>query len=296
MRKKILIIGSSGLFGQNIKKKLQQKNQVVGTFYKNKINEDDIFLQLNSKENLKNIFKIVEPEIVLNVTNVYKNLEFCEQNKKLALSVNGNALKIISKLCNLHNSHLISLSSDFVFDGSKGNYNENDEICPINYYGKSKALGERHIQDYADRFCIVRTGMIFGQNPVRKTFSEFVLEKIKNHEKFNAIKDQFLTPTYLENLSNMVVDLVEKKIEGIIHLAGSTRLSKFELGKMLLQKFDLNATQIYPVSKKEFSFGDLAPYDSSLDSTKATKILTEKPLSIHQTLDYYRNSYFENAP
>ena len=285
--KKILILGSSSLVGIRLTKMLKKKYIVFTTYHNKKINNNSIKLDLLSITSLEKAFQQNKPDIVINLCGVYKNLGFCEKNKKLVMAINGKSLKSISQLANNYNSFLISFSSDFVFDGQTGNYKENDQVNPINYYGKTKVVGEKNIQKIANDYCIVRTSMIYGKNPLRKTLSDMILDEVKHGHKLKLINDQFMTPTYLENFCEMLVEIIEMKYKGIIHLAGPQKMSRYEFAKKILKILNFRKECLIPVSRNEFDFSKKMPKDSSLNTRKASLILKKGPEKVENSLKKY---------
>ncbi len=286
MVKKILILGSSGLTGTRLISLLKNYH-VFTTYYSKKNHGNDIHLDVLSYESLQNAFELSVPDIVINLTGVYNNLEFCEQNKELSMNVNCNALRSISKLANQFDSFLVTISTDQVFDGSKGNYKESDKTCPINYYGKTKAEGEKIVQNIAKKYCIIRTSMLWGKNKTRKTFSEFILDEIKNKNKLKLIINQFTTPTYLENFCKMFTEVIEKEISGVIHLSGPEKLSRYEFGIKILESADIDKEKIIASKRNEFSFGKYMPKDTSLNTDKAKKLLRFNPEEVKISIGKY---------
>ena len=281
---RILIIGSTGMIGQKLRSVLSSKNNVFSTF-NSKPFIDGFKVDVTSTSNLEKIFELSKPEIVINLSAIYNNLDFCEQNKKLVMAVNGDSLENISKLSNQYDSFLLHFSSDYVFDGEKGNYCESDIPNPINYFGVTKLKGEQNVQALAKNFCIVRTSMVYGKSPT-KTLPDWILEQTKQNSSLKLISDQFMTPTYLENLSDMVIDLLDLKFSGLMHLAGSLKLSRFEFAKLLLKKLNIDQTLI-EISMSDFDKNNLRSKDSSLNTSLANDKLNHKPESFEISLDKY---------
>ena len=287
---KILVLGSSGLVGQPLVKRLRDKNVVFTTCHKHKLFENDMSLDITSEDSVRRVFENSKPDVVVNLCTVYNNLDYCEKNKKLVMRVNGLALKSISHFSNKFDAFLISISSDFVFDGKKGNYKEDDEVSPINYYGISKIEGEKNIKEIAKNYCIVRTSMIYGKNNLRKTLPERIIDGIKKEEGFHIIKDQYMKLTYLDNFCNMLQEVIERKISGTLHLVGLDRMSRYEFGLKLLEELQMSNKKLIPVKKDEFPFGKIMPKDSSLNADKAFSLLNEKPQSLRDSLIHYLKS------
>ena len=291
---RILVLGSSGLIGIPLVSSLQEFHKVFTTYYKNKHYDNDIHVDILNKKSLEQVFDATKPEIIINLCGIYKNLRFCDENKNLVMAVNGKSLKYISKLSNKYNSYLVSLSSDFVFDGQNGNYKEEDIPYPKNHYGKTRLAGEKYIQEIAKKYCIVRTSMIYGKNLLRTTLSDLIYSNVKNGNSLKLIDDQIMTPTYLNNFCLMLKETVEKQYEGIIHLAGPEKLSRYQFGIKLINQMNLSNKLLIPVSKNEFDFGNKLPNNSSLNTDKASLFLNEKPESVEKSLKHYCNSMEKN--
>jgi dTDP-4-dehydrorhamnose reductase len=285
--KRILILGSNGLVGISLVKKLSKKYHVFTTYHAKKTSKNDIKINLLEEKTLENAFLIAKPDIVVNLCNIYKNLDYCEKNKKIVMDINGKALKIISKISNKYNSFLIGFSSDFVFDGKTGNYKEDDQVSPINYYGKTKAIGEKNIQENANDYCIIRTSMIYGENKLRDTLADMILNKVRLGEELKLINDQFMTPTHLENFTKMLTEIIEIKYKGIIHLAGPERMSRYDFAKKLVSLSNFKNASLIPVSYNEFDFSKKMPKDSSLNTQKASSLLHNTPEKVENSLKKY---------
>lgn len=285
--KRILILGSNSLVGNSLVKKLSKKYSVFTTYHTKKTNQDDLKIDLQVEETLKKAFLISKPDIVINLCGIYKNLDYCEKNKKIVMSINGKSLKTISKISNKYNSFLIGFSSDFVFDGKIGNYKESDQVSPINYYGKTKVIGEKNILENANDYCIIRTSMIYGKNQLRNTLADMILDKVKKGEELKLINDQFMTPTYLENFSKMLTEIIEINYKGIIHLAGPEKMSRYDFAKKLISLSNFKNASLIPVSYNEFDFSKKMPRDSSLNTQKASSLLHNGPEKVEDSLKKY---------
>lgn len=282
----ILILGSSGLIGNNLCKFLDKNYKVFKTFHNNPIS-DGLELDLLNVDSLKKIFETSQPDVVINLCGIYKNLDFCKKNKEYVMNINAKSVILISKLCNEYDAYLMSLSSDHVFDGEHGNYKENDPLSPVNYYGQTRAEGEKNLQKYSHDFCLVRTSMIYGKNPLRSTLPDMILNGIK--EKFEIISDQFMTPTYIENFSKMLINTMELHYNGIIHLAGPEKISRYDFALKLLEQFHLSDENLIKAKRSDFDFSRDMPFDSSLNTDKANYLLNEKPEPLDISLQKYHN-------
>jgi dTDP-4-dehydrorhamnose reductase len=211
----------------------------------------------------------------------------CELEKELAWKINTEGTKNIAELCKKHQAFPVYISTDYVFNGEKGMYEEKDEPDPLNYYGLTKLKGEESIKNLTDEHCIARTSVIYGSVPAtgKINFALWLLEKLKNREKAKIATDQWNSPTLNTNLANMVLEVLERKLTGIFHLAGATRLSRYKFAKFIAETFSLDMNLITPVSSEEFPWAAKRPKDSSLNIKKTQQTLKNKPLKIEQALN-----------
>ena len=285
---KLLITGSSGLLGTKLSELAARKNyEVYAAYNQHKpLHGAPIQFDASNKKAVEKIFQKIKPEAVVHAAAL-TNVDKCEIEKELAWKINTEGTKNIAKLCKKHQAFLTYISTDYVFNGEKGMYEENDEPDPVNYYGLTKLKGEESIKNLTDEYCIARASVIYGSIPAtgKINFALWLLEKLKNREKAKIVTDQWNSPTLNTNLANMVLEVLERKLTGIFHLAGATRLSRYEFAKFLAENFSLDTNLITPVSSKEFSWAAKRPKDSSLNIKKAQQTLKNKPLKIEQALN-----------
>ena len=285
---KYLVTGSAGLIGTQLVSDLIQSGETVYSCYHTKITQNGISTQLDllNFDKISTTLQKLKPDVIIHLAAL-TDVEKCELDSNLALSINAKSSEIIAKESKKFGSYLIYLSTDYIFDGKKGMYDESDLANPINQYGKSKFLGEKNIESFASKWSILRTSTPFGFHSTKKTFPIWVLENIQNKKKFNALDDQFTSPTYVVNLSKMILEISLKKLEGIFHLSGSTRISRYEFGKKILKKLNIDDSLLNPVKTNSMQWHAKRPFDSSLNVTKANSILTTKPFSIDESLIDY---------
>jgi len=285
---KYLVTGSSGLIGNQLVHDLEKSGEIVYSCYNNvkPIHGIPIQLDLLDLEKIHKIFKKIQPDIVIH-SAALTDVERCEVDQKLANSINVKATEVIAKEIENISGYLMYISTDYVFDGNKGLYKETDLTNPLSYYGLTKLSGEKIIQNKISRWSIIRTSTPFGNHPLKKTFPVWVYENLKINKKINVLENQLTSPTYVPNLSEMILEIIFRRLEGFFHLTGSTKISRFEFAKMIATKFDLNLSLLNPVKIDSMSWKAIRPIDSSLDISKINAILKTKPYTINQSLDDY---------
>ncbi|MCK4474966.1 sugar nucleotide-binding protein, partial [Candidatus Bathyarchaeota archaeon] len=139
--------------------------------------------------------------------------------------------------------------------------------------------------------------VIYGSIPAtgKINFALWLLNKLKRKEKVKIVTDQWNSPTLNTNLANMILEVLERKLTGIFHLAGATRISRHEFARLLAENFSLDENLITPVSSEEIKWIAKRPKDSSLNVNKAYQALKNKPLKIHEALEKMKRDKIKQA-
>lgn len=287
---KLLITGASGLLGHKIASLALNKGHDVYSIY----NEHPTNIGTPVKVNLTNPNEIqkliakIQPEAVIH-TAAYTNVDGCETNKDLAWKVNAEATKQIATASANIDAHLTYVSTDYVFDGEKGLYKEEDQPNPISYYGYTKLKGEEFVKKHSKEWCIPRPSVIYGWSQTSKlNFATWIIDNLKQQKEVKILTDQYVSPTLNTNLAEMLLEIAEKRITGILHTAGASRVSRHEFALKLTQVFKLNTNLIIQAKMNEISWKAKRPKDSSLTVSKASTILNATPLKLSQALEMMR--------
>lgn len=288
---KLLVTGASGLLGTKLcELALKEKHEVLALYSQHKpIYGKPLKVDITNHKTLNKIFLNTEPEAIIHAAALV-NLDLCEKEKELAWRTNVEATATIAELSTKYNAFLIYISTESVFNGKKGNYKETDKPNPINYYGLTKLKAEQIVRESKTKHCIARTSVIYGATlATGKThFALWLLHKLKKREEAKVVTDQWNSPTLNTNLSQMILEILKEKTTGTFHLAGATRISRYEFAKDLAQTFNFDPNLIRPVSSKEIQWFARRPEDSSLNVEKATRTFRHRPMPIHEALTMLR--------
>jgi dTDP-4-dehydrorhamnose reductase len=285
---RIFITGGSGLLGSKIAEIALREHEVYAGYCYNKPEFGEPVKFDLAKKDLEVIHKI-KPEIIIH-TAALTNVDECEANKELAYKINAEGTKGIAKIAKELGALPVYVSTDYVFSGDKGMYKEEDEPNPINYYGYTKLLGER----YCD--CVARPCVIYGAKPAsgKVNFALWLMDKLRNREEVKIVRDQYVTPTLNTSLAEMLLEIAERELKGIFHLAGATRVSRYDFALRIANKLGLDGNLIVPSRMAEMKWIAARPKDSSLDTSKASKYLKEKPYDLDKALTILKEE-MENA-
>ena len=284
---KVLVTGSAGLVGRQVVKDLSNSHQVFSCYNESKPEYgDSVKMDLKNREMISSILTEKKPDIVIHL-GAMTGVDLCEKEKTSASEINTKATEIIAKECSKLNSFLVYVSTDYVFDGNLGMYKEDDVTNPLGFYGESKLEGEKVVQNFSANWCIARTSTPFGLHPTKKSFPMWVIENLQKQKQIDVLIDQFTSPTYIPNLSRMLIEISERRITGIIHTAGASKISRYQMASMVSDKLNLDGTLLKQISMNKMKWVAQRPKDSSLDVSRASSILNEKPQKIDQSLNLF---------
>ena len=285
---KILITGGSGLLGSNIAAIAMRKGHEVYSGYKEHEAIHGIPIELNicDKQVVIKTFDRIKPQTVVHAAAL-TNVDKCEEDQKLAWRVNIEGTRNVLEASEHHNAFFIYISTDYVFSGEEGMYKETDRPGPINIYGLTKLEAENMVRDSPLEWCIARPSVIYGSTPAagKVNFALWMLNNLKLEKPVKIITDQWVSPTLNTNLAEMILEVMERRIIGLYHLAGATPLSRFQFASLLAEKFQYDKTLIIPVKSDEIKWLAKRPRNTTLNVEKATETLRHKTLEIQQALN-----------
>ena len=257
--KRVLVTGSDGQLG----KTLQKRSKDISGF-------EWIFLpkeklDITKITEIQDAFKKYNPSYCINCaafTNVMKS----EKQPSLAHKINVEGVKKITQTCNDNESILIHISTDYVFDGTKKRpYLENDKANPLNAYGMTKYLGEKHVLENANFGYIVRTSWLYSKN-FGNNFYRNILNEASMGNEIKVVKDQYGTPTNTERVVDFIMKIViSLPKKGIYHCVGDEIMSWYDFAKKIVKENNYS-NNIVPI--KSNSEGVIRPTYSPLKNTE----------------------------
>lgn len=287
----VLIIGASGFLGKELYKvfSLDKEYHTYGTCLKNEILNFE-HLDVTNLENVNNVFLRTKPNIVI-ITAALTNVEYCEVNKEDAYKINVIGIKNVIRLCKTYSSKVIYVSTEYVFDGNNGPYDETCPVSPINYYGRTKLQGEEIIQDNINDYLIARTTVVYGWDLNSKNFIMQLIKNLSENKFMKVPNDQISSPTYCPNLARMIKESCDRNILGVINMVGSDIKNRYYFAIKAAEILNLNIKLLIPTETK--TLGQIArrPLNAGLKIDKVTKILHNEPMSIEEGLYEVKKFY-----
>jgi len=283
---KLLITGASGLVGARLTEVASQAgHDVVVTYNHHEVKRfTAIHADFKNELNIRRIMQESSPDAVVHLASI-TDVDICERDPELANAVNAESTRIIAEECLKAGSYLVNVSTDYVFDGRRGNYNEDDQPNPVNVYGRSKLKGEEATRATSNEFCVARTSVVYGWGrSSRPNFGSWAYSELKSGRQVKVVKNQYCSPTLSSHLAKMLLEVAESRIFGTIHLAGASRLSRYEFAQRIAAEFGLEMKLIFPTDAKSSTWFAERPLDSSLNVEKAQKLLSNKPMDVEIAL------------
>ena len=289
MENKIILFGY-GFLGKNIYFELEKKGLVV---IKTKLEEmkDVIQLDISDHKKISDLIDKEKPDIVINCAG-RNDIDFLEKNPEQAIAINSIGPEIIAKKCEECNSRLVHISTDSIFDGQKGMYDENDVPNPKNIYAKTKLEGEKKVTKECSNSVIVRTNF-YGIDNSRKYLFNNMLEKLKQKQDIIGFDDVHFTPLSVENLSQQITDVTFSNYKGIIHLGSDKKISKYEFCKSMAQKLGFGENYVKQGSIDDFSFIAERPKNTSLNNKVSKSIVKHKSIEFEDWLESKKDEIME---
>jgi len=285
---KILITGGTGLLAINWAFALRDKMHVTLITHSRSININKVSvlnLDLNSIKNIISAIENIKPDYVIHTAGL-TSVEKCELDPKEAFFVNAQLAENVALACLKTNTQMVHISTDHLYDGGKSFFSEQDNVCPLNIYGESKAAAEKKILDLGSEVLIIRTNF-YGWGPrYRQSFSDNIIKNLRSGMPLKLFEDVFYTPIYIGTLIRLVHELLVQKSNGIFNIVGNERLSKYDFGMSLAKFFNLDTKHITPSKIIDHEFLAKRPNDMSLNNAKIIKKLGFKIHSMDKDFEY----------
>ena len=249
---RVLIIGASGFIGHYLQRRLLQKScfDITGTYNSRApmdVDQPWYPLEITDHNRLDRIFLEVRPEVVVLLAAI-ADVKTAEMGPERATEVNVDGARQVARLCTKYHARLIFLSSEYVFKGDRGNYQEDDSPDPNTHYGRTKWQAELAVADEASQWSIVRTSLVYGW-PItgRRNLATVIVDRLKNGESYEGDTGTYRTPIYVEHLTEGITRLVTSYYPGIFHIAGTDWMNMYQFGHSVAEVFGLDSSLVNPI-------------------------------------------------
>ncbi len=288
---KILITGANGLLGQKLVKLIIDKgtDQLVATARGNNrlpYPEDSyVFDQMDitDREEVATVIENHKPDVVIH-TAAMTNVDQCETEREACWKLNVDAVQHTIAACEKVGSFLLHLSTDFIFDGADGPYDENAEANPISYYGESKLAAEKLLHESNIKYAIARTVLVYGiaHDMSRTNIVLWVKKSLEEGKAIKVVDDQLRSPTLAEDLAMGCYLIAEKRAVGIFNISGKDLLTPYEMALKTAAYFSLDTSSMERADASTFTQTAKRPPKTGLLISKAVNELGYAPRSFEE--------------
>lgn len=291
---KILVTGSNGLLGQKIVYQLLKTPgvEVIATSKgANRISLKNGYhyfsLDITDNVAVKRVIDEVRPDCIIN-TAAMTNVDACENDKTGCTALNIDAVKYLIEAARPYNAHFIHLSTDFIFDGKKGPYREEDAPNPLSFYASSKVESENLVMASGLDWAIIRTIIIYGvvDDVQRSNLVLWTKSSLEQNKSINVITDQYRSPTLAEDLAEACISAAMKRAQGVYHVSGPEEDldSIINIVRKIAAFYKLDQSLINPVTSAELNQPAMRPPKTGFILDKAKRELGYKPHSLIEGL------------
>jgi len=289
--KRILIVGVNGLLGQKVMEFL-----VRGSAHKVTVCSVEpapvlplqsvpyLQLDITSKKDVKKIVHSVEPDIIVNCAAM-TNVDACETERELAWKLNAEGVEHLIEAARKGNARIFHISTDYIFDGKSGPYDELSRPEPLSYYGKTKLASENALLVSGLDYFIARTMVLYGTGiNVKPNFALWLIQNLEKSLPVRIVDDQFGNATLVDDLAHGLLGAIELEKSGIYNIAGRDILSRYEFALRLAKVFDFEPGLIVPIKTAQLRQPAPRPMKSGLITLKAEVELGYRPSTAEQGL------------
>lgn len=255
---RILVLGANGMLGRDVVAALAHGHKVLAS----DLGAGEFPADLTDPASVESALRAARPDAVVNCA-AYTDVERAESEPDLAFAINGDAVGRLAALCRERNVALCHVSTDFVFDGTKGEpYDEDDGPNPLNVYGASKLAGERALREATTDFWLIRTQWLFA--PHGRNFALTMRRLAREGREVRVVADQWGVPSYAADVAAAIRTVIERAPFGVYHVNNDGECSWFDFARAVLETGGLDPSALVPVSTGEYPSAVRRPRRSTL--------------------------------
>jgi dTDP-4-dehydrorhamnose reductase len=247
---------------------------------------------LDIKE-LKKVCYEEKPDVIIH-TAALTNVDQCEKDRKLAWELNVTSVENLLSISRVLDCHFIFFSTDYIFDGMKGPYSEEDRPNPISFYGKTKHASENACIVGHNKSTVIRTNVVYGYSSFGKSdFISWLISRLESGSELNIVDGQYCNPTFTDDIARAVIKIIDKKRYGIYNVAGADWLSRYDIALKVAKVFGFDTCKIKSIQPGELKQAAKRPNKGGLVTLKAETDLGIKFTNMENGLLAYRHQLNE---
>lgn len=294
---KVLITGANGLLGQKLVELMTKDTtlEIIATARgANRLPSKEGYsftsMDITNEDEVLSTISQHKPDVVIN-TAAMTNVDQCELEREAGWHANVDSVENLVKACEQNNCFLLHLSTDFIFDGTKGPLTEEEEPNPVNYYGEGKLAAEKLVVQSSLKWAIARTVLVYGvvADMSRSNIILWVKNSLEQGKPIKVVDDQWRTPTLAEDLAQGCYLIAKKKAEGVFNISGKDMLTPYDMAIKVRNYFNLDGSLISRADSSTFSQPAMRPPKTGFVIDKARKELGYEPHSFDEGIEIISN-------
>ena len=277
--RKLLVTGISRFLGNCIAELDQKDWSITGVYNSHPIqhpNINTVKVNLCENEAIENLFYKIQPDALIHLAAL-SDANFCEQHPEISEQVNVDTSVRLAQLCQKHSIPMVFSSTDLVFAGTDAPYSESSETKPLSIYGKHKQQAEQKLLNVYPDVCIARLPVMFGLPQWGNSFMSSWINNLKENKRTFAFTDEYRTKVSGKTAVKGLFLLLNKKVNGIWHLGGRERISRYDFAVLMAEVFGLRTELIQASRQADVQMAAARPSDVSLDSSRAFELGYDPP-------------------
>ncbi len=295
----IVVTGASGLLGASIVLEFRRLGlAVTGLYHCHPLQIPGATMRqadLIDFAATRELMRSLKPETIIHCAAA-TNIDWCESHPEETETMNVGTSALLAEMAVALNARLIYISTDAVFDGRQGNYSETDQPAPLNVYGRSKLAGERAILDRLPTALIVRVN-IYGWNAQEKlSLGEWFWRHLREDERVPGFADITFCPMLINDLAEVLLQMLPRRLSGLYHASGSEKISKYEFGRRVATTFGLDPGKVVPARVSEAGLMARRALNISLNTNKVCQAVGFEMPDVDAGLRRFRALYEAGYP
>ena len=242
----------------------------------------DFELDITNSKQVEECIYECKPDIIIHLAAM-THVDNCELEPEIAQKINVEGTENVLKT---FNGKFIFLSTDYVFNGEAGPYSEEDEVDPINVYGRSKSDAEYLVKEKSHDWVILRTNVVWNiGGSFQASFADWIVNELSNGRAVNIVTDQWNNPTHTDDLGKVIDTIIHKDVQGLYHYGSSEVLNRYDFAKLIANVYKLDESLITPIATETLNKPAKRPLKSGLKTGKIKKDLQIKPSVLRDDIE-----------
>ncbi|MFQ5602920.1 MAG: dTDP-4-dehydrorhamnose reductase [bacterium] len=298
LKEKVLVAGANGLLGQKLLQVFSDGFEIHGFGRASRpvVAYDNYHYtmgDITDRNHVKQLVHTLQPAFILNAA-AYTNVDGCETDKETCWKVNAAGVEYLAQAAAAVGAFLVHVSTDYVFDGEEGNYDETSKPAPQSYYGRAKLAGENALRASRAEYAIARTMILYGAGKnINPNFATWLVDKLSKNEPVRIVTDQYGHPTLADDLAQTIRKIVELKKTDLFHVVGPDYLSRFDFALKLAELFNFNRDLIAPIKTTDLNQKAPRPLNSRFKLDKLRDVLGVEMHGVEQGLKIFKKQLNE---